>query len=77
VIAELGAMANVALMPRTTVFGWYDGNIFGAAERVNDHARTFVIRARQRYWRIIAKKAVLAAERRNVPSSLAAMMFQA
>ena len=30
-------MPNVTLMPRSTVFGWYDGNIFGAVERVNDH----------------------------------------
>ena len=37
VIAELGSMPNVTLMPRTTVMGWFDGNIFGAVERVNDH----------------------------------------
>ena len=37
VTAELASMPNVTLMPRTTVFGWYDGNIFGAVERVNDH----------------------------------------
>jgi hypothetical protein len=24
-------------MPRTTVFGWYDGNVFGAVERVQKH----------------------------------------
>jgi methylglutamate dehydrogenase subunit C len=29
--------ARRALMPRTTVFGWYDGNVFGALERVNEH----------------------------------------
>ncbi|MBL8905034.1 MAG: (2Fe-2S)-binding protein, partial [Rhizobiales bacterium] len=37
VVAELAALPNVTLMPRTTVFGWYDDNIFGAVERVNDH----------------------------------------
>ena len=37
IIAELASMPNVTLLPRTTVFGWYDGNIFGAVERVNDH----------------------------------------
>ena len=37
VIAELASMPNVTLMPRTTIFGWYDDNIFGAVERVNDH----------------------------------------
>ena len=55
-------MPNVTLMPRTTVFGWYDGNIFGALERVNDHvAVPPPYEPRQRYWRIIAKRAVLAA----------------
>src|SRR4029079_15276563 len=29
-IAELGALPNVTLMPRTTAFGFYDGNVFGA-----------------------------------------------
>ena len=49
-------------MPRTTIFGWFDGNIFGAVERVNDHVLApSPYEARQRYWRIIAKKAVLAA----------------
>ncbi|MFN0192113.1 MAG: sarcosine oxidase subunit alpha family protein [Aestuariivirga sp.] len=61
-ILELGALPNVTLMPRTTVFGWYDGNIFGAAERVNDHvAVPNLYEPRQRYWRFFAKKAVLAA----------------
>ena len=45
-------------MPRTTVFGWYDDNIFGAVERVNDHvAVPPPHEPRQRYWRIIAKRA--------------------
>lgn len=62
VIAELAAMPNVTLMPRTTVFGWYDGNVFGAVERVNDHvAVPPAHEPRQRYWRIFVKKAVLAA----------------
>ncbi len=62
VIAELEGMANVTLMPRTTVFGWYDGNVFGAVERVNDHVLApSPYEPRQRYWRIVAKKAVLAA----------------
>ena len=62
VIAELSTMPNVTCMPRATVFGWYDGNIFGALERVNDHViAPSPYEPRQRYWRIIAKKAVLAA----------------
>jgi len=69
VIAELASLPNVTLMPRTTIFGWFDGNIFGAVERVNDHVLApSPYEARQRYWRIIAKKAVLAAgaEERSV-----------
>lgn len=37
VVAELGALRNVRVMPRTTVFGWYDDMVFGAAERVSGH----------------------------------------
>ena len=32
-IAELASLANVTMMPRTTAFGAYDGNVFGALER--------------------------------------------
>jgi methylglutamate dehydrogenase subunit C len=60
VIGELAAMPNVTLMPRTTAFGWFDGNVFGAIERVNDHvAEPPSYEPRQRYWRIFAKRAVL------------------
>ena len=62
VIAELASLPNVTLMPRSTVVGWFDGNVFGAVERVNDHvAEPDPHEPRQRYWRIIAKRAVLAA----------------
>ncbi len=61
VVAELGGMPNVTLMPRTTVFGWYDDNIFGAVQRVNDHVlEPNPYEPRQRYWRIMAKRAVMA-----------------
>ncbi len=61
VIAELASIPNVTLMPRTTIFGWFDGNIFGALERVNDHvAVPAPFEPRQRYWRIQAKRAILA-----------------
>jgi methylglutamate dehydrogenase subunit C len=60
-LAELSAMPNVTLMPRTTIFGWYDDNIFGAVERVNDHVlEPSPYEPRQRYWRIVAKRAVMA-----------------
>ncbi|MGA7268111.1 MAG: 2Fe-2S iron-sulfur cluster-binding protein, partial [Aestuariivirga sp.] len=70
-IAELASLSNVTLMPRTTVFGWYDDNIFGAVERVNDHvAAPSPYEPRQRYWRIIAKKAVLAAGAEERPVAM-------
>jgi heterotetrameric sarcosine oxidase alpha subunit len=73
VIAELATMPNVMLMPRTTIFGWYDGNIFGAAERVNDHVSVPPrYEPRQRYWRIIAKRAVLAAGAEERPIAFGA-----
>ncbi|MGE3871563.1 MAG: sarcosine oxidase subunit alpha family protein [Parvibaculaceae bacterium] len=62
VIAELASLPNVTLMPRTTAFGAYDGNVFGALERVNDHVlEPSPFEPRQRYWKIMAKRAVLAA----------------
>jgi sarcosine oxidase subunit alpha len=70
-LAELASLSNVTLMPRTTVFGWYDDNIFGAVERVNDHvAAPSPYEPRQRYWRIIAKKAVLAAGAEERPVAM-------
>ena len=78
VIAELSSMPNVTLMPRTTVFGWFDGNVFGAVERVGDHLAAPTLNIpRQRYWRIFAGKAVLAAGAKNDQSCLVATIFQA
>ncbi len=49
-------------MPRTTVFGVYDGGTYGALERVADHLPVPPPhQPRQRLWRIVAKRAVLAA----------------
>ena len=60
-LAELEALPNVTLMPRTTVFGWFDGNVFGALERVNKHvAEPPAHEPVERYWRIIAREAVMA-----------------
>ena len=59
-LAELESLPNVTLLPRTTVFGWYDGNTFGAVERVADHKpEPAAFEPRQRYWRIFARAAVL------------------
>jgi methylglutamate dehydrogenase subunit C len=60
-IAELGAMDNVTLLARTTAVGWYDGNMFGAVERVQKHvASPSPAKPVERFWRIAAKQAILA-----------------
>ncbi|MCL6707287.1 sarcosine oxidase subunit alpha family protein [Pseudomonas sp. R2.Fl] len=61
VAAELAALPNVTLMPRTTVFGWYDDNVFGAVEKVQKHVlKPSPDLPVERLWRIVAKRAVLA-----------------
>ncbi len=59
---ELAAHPDVTLLPRTTAFGCYDGNLVGLVERVTDHlagaaGRT---RPRQRLWKVRARAVVLA-----------------
>ena len=61
VLAELATLDNVTIMPRTTIFGVYDGGTYGAAERVADDVPVPAEhQPRQRSWRIVAKRAVLA-----------------
>jgi heterotetrameric sarcosine oxidase alpha subunit len=58
---ELETLPNVQILTRTTAFGWYDGNVFGAVERVQKHvAVPAANRPVERLWRIAAKKAILA-----------------
>ncbi|KQS88592.1 sarcosine oxidase subunit alpha [Rhizobium sp. Leaf391] len=60
-LAELRSLPNVTIMPRTTVFGWYDDNVFGAVERVQKHvAQPQAKLPVERLWRIVAKRALLA-----------------
>ena len=60
-IDELDSLPNVTVMTRTTAFGWYDGNVFGAVERVQKHLKDPIAKAPvERLWRIVAKKALLA-----------------
>jgi heterotetrameric sarcosine oxidase alpha subunit len=60
-VTELRGCTDVRLMPRTTVFGAYDGGIYGALERVSDHvAEPKPHQARQRLWRVAARRTVLA-----------------
>ena len=48
-------------MPRTTIYGVYDGGTYGAVERVGDDEPVpDEHQPRQRSWRIVAKRAVLA-----------------
>ncbi|CDX33537.1 Sarcosine oxidase subunit alpha [Mesorhizobium sp. SOD10] len=61
-VAELEAMPDVRIMTRTTLFGVYDGGTYGAIERVNDHLPVPPKhQVRQRLWRIVAKRCVVAA----------------
>ncbi|MBD3765431.1 MAG: sarcosine oxidase subunit alpha, partial [Rhodobacterales bacterium] len=59
--AELAAMPNVRLMPRTTVTGVHDDGTYGALERVSLHLAAPPEAPREAFWRIVAKQAVLAA----------------
>lgn len=59
--AEFAAMENITVMPRTTVFGYYDHNVLAALERVNDHVSVPENHEpRQRLWTIRATEVVLA-----------------
>jgi heterotetrameric sarcosine oxidase alpha subunit len=59
--AELASMPNVTVLTRTIVFGVYDGREYGAVERVADHLpRATAGQPRQRLWKIVAKRALLA-----------------
>lgn len=61
-LAELSAMPNVRIMPRTTVIGAFDHGIYGALERVSDHlAMPPSGKPRQILWRIYAAKTILCA----------------
>ena len=61
-LAELAALPNVRLMPRTTVTGAYDGGTYGAVERVGLHLpRRPSDLPQECFWRIVARRAVLAA----------------
>jgi sarcosine oxidase subunit alpha len=62
VVAELDSLPDVRVLTRTTVFGAYDGGMYGAVERVADHLPVPPPhQPRQRVWRIVARRCVLAA----------------
>jgi sarcosine oxidase subunit alpha len=60
--AELAALPEVRILRRTSVVGVYDGNTYAALEQVADHkVAPGPHEPRQRYWKIVAREAVLAA----------------
>ncbi len=56
VLAQLRALPNVRLMPRTTVTGAYDQGTYGALERIAGAGAPV-----ECFWRIVAKRSVLCA----------------
>jgi methylglutamate dehydrogenase subunit C len=61
VLAELAAMPNVRLMPRTTVTGAHDDGSYGALERVGLHLAATPHLPRECFWRIRTARAILCA----------------
>ena len=59
---ELSSRGDVTLLPHTTAFGCYDGNLVGLCERVGGPGGSRVADVpRQRLWKVRAKTIVLAA----------------
>ena len=68
-VAELSAMPEVRLLPRATVFGYYDHNYLGIVERTADHLPAPPAGSpRQRLWKVRAKQVVLAAGSHERPA---------
>ncbi|HZI84846.1 MAG TPA: 2Fe-2S iron-sulfur cluster-binding protein, partial [Casimicrobiaceae bacterium] len=60
-LEALQANPDVTLLPRTTAFGSYDGNLIGLVERLADHlAEPPAYWPRQRLWQVRASAVVLA-----------------
>ena len=59
--ARLEGMDNVRIMTRTSVTGAYDGGTYGALERVAHHRPLAKGLPKECFWRIAAKRTVLAA----------------
>ncbi len=58
---KLRNMPGVRILTRTTITGIYDGGTYAGVERVGDHLPAFESVPRQRLWRIVAPRAILAA----------------
>ena len=61
-VGRLEAMAEVRVLGRTTAFAYWDHNFLGLAERVTDHLSPGKggLLPRQRYWKLRARRVVLA-----------------
>jgi sarcosine oxidase subunit alpha len=60
-LAELAAMPEVTLLPRTTAYGYLDHDLVALAERCADHLPAGQAPVyRERLWRVRAKQVVLA-----------------
>ncbi|MFQ6005322.1 MAG: sarcosine oxidase subunit alpha family protein [Woeseia sp.] len=61
VLDQLKAFDDVIMLPRSTVFGYFDHNFLSVAERCTEHLGEHIHdRVRQRLWRVRAKQTVLA-----------------
>jgi len=59
--AELAAMPNVTVLPRTTAIGYYHQNMVGLCQRLTDHVANPPKNApRERMWKVRAGQVVLA-----------------
>ncbi len=60
-IAQLAAMDNLRVLPRTTAFGYYAQNMVGLVERLTDHLPSpGAGMPRERLWRVRAKRVIIA-----------------
>ncbi|WP_029003749.1 sarcosine oxidase subunit alpha family protein [Azorhizobium doebereinerae] len=70
--ADLAALANVTLLPRTTAFGYYNHNHIVLTERVTDHlADPAPDLPRERLWQVRAKEVVIATGAHERPLAFA------
>mgnify|MGYP001298717026 CR=1 FL=1 len=60
-IATLGGIEDAVMLPRSTVFGYYEQNFLTLTERCTDHlGKQRHDQPRERHWRVRAKQVVLA-----------------
>ncbi|WP_163836240.1 sarcosine oxidase subunit alpha [Spartinivicinus ruber] len=67
VIGELGSLANVNLLSRTTALGYYDHNLVALVERCTDHVGENQPGVRQRLHNVRASQVILAAGAQERP----------